>query len=72
MGLKRFKIKYRVFNIVMSTSEIVIDWVHPENKSDQVAVKQSESIFWKVLHVLFIFLTGYFFGMITVYFIYNI
>ena len=56
----------------MSTDEIIIvDWVHPEIKNDPVIVKKPKSLFWKLLRIFFIFLAGYFFGMVTVYFIYR-
>ena len=55
----------------MSDEKIVIDWIKPEEKSKAVVIKQSMSIFWKILKIIFIFLLGYFCGVLSAYFIYH-
>lgn len=49
---------------------IIIDWVNPEGKNP-VVIKESKSLIWKILKYIFIFLTGFFFGIITTILIYH-
>jgi hypothetical protein len=53
-----------------STNEIIIEWDTPKN-NNPIVVKPSKNIFWEILKIVFCFLTGYFFGVITVIFLYH-
>lgn len=54
----------------MQDTQIIIDWVKDETINN-VVVKDSNSIFWKVLNYIFCFTSGLFLGLLICYLILN-